>query len=77
MVASTAAAGDHQPDGPRRLQLPGEIAHRRSPDGLGSGQLLDRFRRPGEDHASVAACKKPPGHVRAHAAESDHCELHR
>ena len=59
---------DHQPDGPRRLQLPHQIGDRRGADGLGPRQLLHCFRRPVEDHASVATCKKPPRHVRAHAA---------
>src|SRR2546425_8771361 len=67
---------NHQPDGPRRLQLLHEIRDRRGPDGLRPSQLLDRFRRPVEDHALVVAREKPLDHVGAHAAESDHSELH-
>src|SRR4030095_8618935 len=66
----------HQPDGPRRLQLLHEIRDRRGTDGLRPRQLLDRFRRPVEDHALVVTREKPVDHVGAHAAESDHSELH-
>src|SRR4030095_15750665 len=49
---------------------------RRGTDGLRPRQLLDRFRRPVEDHALVVTREKPVDHVGAHAAESDHSELH-
>jgi hypothetical protein len=67
---------DHQPDGSRRLQLRHEIHDRSGPDGRRSDQVLDGFRRPVENDTLMAACEKPPGHVGAHAAKSDHPELH-
>src|SRR5215467_14853703 len=67
---------DHQPDGPWRLQLLHEIRGRRGADRLGPRELFDRLRGPVVHHALMAAGEQTMNHVRAHAAESDHSELH-
>jgi hypothetical protein len=33
-------------------------------------------RRPVEDYALMASLEKPPRHVRAHASETNHADLH-
>jgi hypothetical protein len=40
-------------------------------------QFFHHFRRPVEHHALVARPEKPPHHVGAHPAQTDHSELHR
>ena len=66
----------HQPHGTRLLQLLDEIGERRGADGILSGQFADGHGRHIEDHAVVAVLQQPPHHVGAHAAETDHPELH-
>ncbi len=66
----------HQPHRPRRLELVREILQRRRADGLFLGELLYRLCRHVENHALMAVPDEPPHHVGAHAAESDHSQLH-
>ena len=47
-----------------------------APDRLLLGQVLHHLRRPVEDHALMTTRDQPPHHVRAHAPQSDHSELH-
>jgi hypothetical protein len=68
--------GDHQPDGPRLVQLLHEVRQRGSPQGVFLDQVFHRFGRLVEDHASMAGLEQPPHHVRAHPAQSDHSQLH-
>src|SRR5262245_23101046 len=67
---------DHEPKGSWRLQLLHEVRDRRGADRFGPGEFLDRLRGPVEHHALMAAREQAMDHVRAHAAKSDHSELH-
>src|SRR5262249_22009796 len=69
-------SGDHEPDGPGRLQLLHEIRGRRGADRFGPHELIDRLLGPVVHHALMAAGEQAMDHVRTHAAESDHTELH-
>src|SRR6185312_15695498 len=67
---------DHDADAARRLQrlhepLEGRLARRALP-----GQLGDRVRADVVDDAVVASTHEPAHHVGAHAAQSDHPNLH-
>jgi hypothetical protein len=57
-------------------ELPHEIGDRRGADGFGTRQFLDRLRGTVEDDAAMAAGDQAMSHVGAHAAESDHSNLH-
>jgi hypothetical protein len=66
----------HQPHRARLGELLHEVPERRCAGRPLACERFHRFRRHVEDHAVVAAPDEPPHHVRAHAAESDHSELH-
>ena len=73
---STMAAGHHQPDRARRLQLLHELLERRRAGRAFLGERADGVRDRVVDDALVAAAHQAPHHVGAHPAESDHSELH-
>src|SRR5262249_38386211 len=67
---------DHQPDGPRLVELLHEVLQRGGAHRLLLDQFFHRLGRAVEDHALVACPEKPPHHVGAHPAQADHAELH-
>ena len=76
MVLSTTAAGTINQTARGLSSFFTRSASEDAPIGFLLGQLLDRLRRPVEDHAVVASLQKPPHHVGAHPAQTDHSELH-
>ena len=76
MVLSTTAAGTISQTARGFSSFFTKSASDEAPTAFSSHQLLDRLRRHVEDHALMAACEQPPHHVGAHAAKSDHSELH-
>ena len=76
MVLSTTAAGTISQTARGLSSFFTRSASDEAPTAFSLGQLLDRLRRPVEDHALMAALEKPPHHVGAHPAQSDHSQLH-
>jgi hypothetical protein len=70
------AGRNHQPDRAWRRELAHQLGKARSTLHALRGELGDRLRRSIEDDAIVAAGVQASHHVRAHAPESDHSELH-
>ena len=68
--------GNHQPDRTRLRELSHKLRERGGANGFLLGQLRNRFRRPVENHALMAALEKPPRHVRAHSSKTNHADLH-
>ena len=68
--------GHHQPDRPRLRELLDKVHERGGANRFVLDQLLHDVRRPVEDHALMTSLEKPPRHVRAHASETNHADLH-
>ena len=68
--------GNHQPDGPRRRELPREVGERRRAGRLFPDEVLHGFRGHVVDDATVPAADQPAHHVGAHPAKPDHSKLH-
>ena len=70
------AGRDHDPDGPRRLELRDELLDRERRDRALAGDLLRLLRRPVVGDDLVAVAEQAADHVRAHPAEPDETDLH-
>ena len=68
--------GHHHPEGARRLQLRDERIERIGSRGAIVGQRLDVGRVRVEHDAAMSAPHQPADHVGAHAAKTNHSELH-
>ena len=66
----------HQPHGARLRELTDKVGKRRCADSLVRRQILHGLREHVEDDAIMTALDEAAHHVRAHAAQSDHSELH-
>ena len=66
----------HQPHGAGLSELPDKVGKRRRPDSVLRRQILHGLREHVEDNATMAVPDEAAHHVRAHAAQSDHSELH-
>ena len=66
----------HQPDHPGLGEFLDEIHERRGADGLLLHQFRHRLCGPIKHDAVMAALQQAAHHIRSHAAEADHSELH-
>src|ERR1019366_9540940 len=69
--------GNHEPDRARLPQLLDEIVERRRLTGALGGDRLHRRLGHVVRHALVSATHEAAHHVRAHASQADHANLHR
>src|SRR6184192_3457815 len=70
------ARRDHEPDDARLGELRDEGVHRRGAARALAHESLDRGRRDVVHHAGMAAAHETTHHVRAHATQPDHADLH-
>src|SRR5207247_2610482 len=70
------ARRDHEPDDARLGELRDEGVHRRGAARALAHESLDRGRRDVVHHAGMAAAHETTHHVRAHATQPDHTDLH-
>src|SRR5262249_38901732 len=68
--------GNHQPDHPRFRELLDKVHERGGPNRFVLDQLVHDLRRPVEDHALMTCLEKPPCHIRTHASQTNHADLH-
>ncbi len=70
------ARWDHDPGSAGRSQFCNEVIERSGTGGAFAGQLFNRVRAEVGHDQLMAAAHKTARHVRAHAPEAYHCELH-
>ena len=70
------AGRDHDPCGTGGSEPGDELVERRRPSRALPAEPGDRLGAAVVHHAGMAGAHQPPHHVRTHAAETDHAELH-
>jgi hypothetical protein len=66
----------HEPQRTGLIEFPDQLAERSCTDRTVPGVFLDCFRCHVEDDAAVTAFEQTAHHVAAHAAQTNHAELH-